>query len=433
MHSIQLLQKAASSSIMHHEHALQPLPTKLQDLLHQMLKVKARSRVQCLTSASPALTAYQQPAFRSAPQPVQQAQAELTTSSAPGSLHVRQQRTAQPAEQLSTAPSDSHQVAAASTAATASETAAAASAANALAATAAIAAATGSNAKAPDSSRSMQTVSGQNAVPAEKQPVDLVAKPELYTALTAAVAAIVQQAGLPQIQPAAECLRGISLQYHAGAQGSEPEGKQLQVEGKQAQVEGQLAESERQQPRGEGEQPQVKGHKAESSRQHSNTQQQTACIAAQINQMAAGGRTEEHHPQQVNTQQGLPEATQLQAVHAQCNTALGMGLQQGEPQLRAKDSHSGGTTGHDSGELQAWQMQIQQDMQVLQATLQSTGKAGASPSVALPRQATPPPLNPSQSPLFLSPTALGMWGGGEEVSAQSQTRVSSAWLKLAAR
>ena len=291
---------------------------------------------------------------------------------------MKPQCTAAPAEELSTVPSDSHRDAAAATAAansTAAATVAAKTAAAKLAASnaaATAAAAAGSTLEAPNSSRSLQKASVQEAVPAEQQPVNLIAKPELYTALTAAVAAIVQQAGLPQIQPAAECLRGISLQYLAGGKGSEPEGQQPKVEGEQAQVE---------------------GHRAASERQHRATQQQTASGTDQINQTAACDSLKGDHPQKVNVQQGLlPDAAQLPAGHAQCNAALGQGLQQVGPQLRADGSDEGVTTGHESGQLQAWQAQIQQAMQVLQATLQSACKAGASSAGALPRQAPLQPL-----------------------------------------
>ena len=185
----------------------------------------------------------------------------------------------------------------------------------------------------------------------EQQPVSLTAKPELYSALTAAVAAIVQQAGLTQIQPSAGCSRGISMQYHAEGKESKLEGQRAQPEGQEAHLEGQRQESPRQQSRGDGQQRSPAG------------QQQISVVLAHSN------TGQEQEPKAQHAQRDIAQVQEAEQANEHSMT--------GNASVSARTDRS--------GQLQAWQGQIQQALEVLQATLQSSGSNEVASVVAQPR------------------------------------------------
>ncbi|KAL3163209.1 hypothetical protein ABBQ32_009611 [Trebouxia sp. C0010 RCD-2024] len=226
--------------------------------------------------------------------------------------------------------------------------------------------------------RSEQAAPSKEAVAAEKQAVSVVAKPELYSALTAAVSAIVQQAGCAQSQPAADCLRGISLQYHAQGEGAQLEGQASQPEGQASQPEGQDAELDGQsaQLEGQASQPEAQASQLHGQREGHDTQQ--TCIELQDEDPCSPSKT---------AVSGASPKIQMsrQAQHAQRSTADATQPASGQ-QVAHGDEQGGVADGPEQALAWQVQVQIQQAVEVLQAALQPSGKVGAPTGVVASRQ-----------------------------------------------
>ena len=277
----------------------------------------------------------------------------------------------------------------------------------------------------PASSRSKAAASAEGAGAATgKQVVSVVAKPELYSALTAAVSAVVQQAGLAPSQRS-NCLKGISLQYHAegggsqvggqGApderQGAQPEGQGAQLNGQgtqlggqSAQVEGQTEGLRRQPSRPEGQRAGHEGQQPWCEGQHQNSSSAvlaTASATSPPSHMASQHSCGQAHEGQVSTHHSTDDSqTRAQhaqhANHAQSNTAGVNDNLSASGQQVAGDGEQGGVCAGQaggSGGVQAWQAQVAQAMQVLQAALQSScmTKAEEPPAVLQTRWAASQP------------------------------------------
>lgn len=225
--------------------------------------------------------------------------------------------------------------------------------------------------------RSEQAAPSKEAVAAEKQAVSVVAKPELYSALTAAVSAIVQQAGCAQSQPAADCLRGISLQYHAQGEGAQLEGQASQPEGQASQPEGQDAELDGQsaQLEGQASQPEAQASQLHGQREGHDTQQ--TCIELQDEDPCSPSKT---------AVSGASPKIQMsrQAQHAQRSTADATQPASGQ-QVAHGDEQGGVADGPEQALAWQVQVQIQQAVEVLQAALQPSGKVGAPTGVVASR------------------------------------------------
>ena len=253
----------------------------------------------------------------------------------------------------------------------------------------------------PLSSKSESESLAKEGEIAGKKAVSLVAKPELYSALTAAVSAIVQQSGLAQCRPAQDCLKGISLQYHAEGQGA-------QLEGQGAQLAGQTKGVRRQQNCTEGQRA---GHEGQQAR-HETQQQEafpssseapaTGFATSLPSHMASQNSCRQAHHGQVSAQHSTVDVSRISAQHAQdthhaqhsaadadeVSPTSGQQVACDEGGAAARQEGlavgPGGLDGG-SGHAQAWQGQVEQAMQVLQAALQSSSKAGEPPAAVTTR------------------------------------------------
>ena len=399
----------------------------IQELLQQMLHSKPRSSA-AQSPTSPSLTVNSRPltAARTTVEPPHPAQPKHSVAAAPKSSPISKQSSGRSACDDSVLPFECHQ---------GTETAR-------------------RGVSTPVSSRSWPAASAQESHIPGKQAVSLVAKPELYSALTAVVSAIVQQSGLAQCQPAKDCLEGISQQYHAEGQGLQPEGQGAQLEGQGTQLEGQGAQLEEQgaqlqgqgaklegqgaqlegqgvQLEGQGALPEgqgaeLEGHTEGVRRQqtctegqhaghegqqawHGGQQQEafpssseapaTVFATSLPSHMASQNSCRQAHLGQVSVQQRGVNESQTQGQHAQHThhaqrgTAGANGTQSTSGQQVTYDKGHGGVAAgqgglaigqggldEGSGRVQAWQTQIEQAMQVLQAALQSSSKAGDPPA-----------------------------------------------------
>ena len=253
------------------------------------------------------------------------------------------------------------------------------------------AATTNRGASTPTSLRREPAASTKEADAAKKQAISVVAKPELYSALAAAVSAIVQQAGWVQSKPAFDCSGGISLQYHA--------------EGQEAQLERQDAKLDRQVSRPEGQDTQLEGQASQPQGQDAGLEAQASKPEGQASQRQ--DQTESHNtPQRCEAREKVAHAlqnqdlcpssspavsgtssgsqTSCQAQHAQRSTADASQVASGQ---HVVDGDEQGGVGDGSGQALAWQVQvqIQQAVEVLQAALRPSGKSGAAPAVVASR------------------------------------------------
>lgn len=273
----------------------------------------------------------------------------------------------------------------------------------------------------PVSSKSKPAEEGSAA---GKQAVSVVAKPELYSALTAAVSAIVQHAGLAPCQRS-DCSQGISLQYHAeggGAQaegqgapgegqGMQPQGQCAQLNGRGTQLGGQGAQAEgqtegvgRQASRPQGQDAGHKGQHAGHEGQQQDSSSAglaTASAASPPSHMASQHSCGQAHHGHVSAHHCTSDDRQTRAQHAQHahraqgSTAgavpasgqqmAGDGIQGGVAAGQAGVIAGPGNGARGSGGVEAWQAQVAQAMQVLQAALQSSCKAEEHPPVVLTR------------------------------------------------
>lgn len=246
-------------------------------------------------------------------------------------------------------------------------------------------------ASTPRSLRGEQAASTEEAVAAKKQAVSVIAKPELYSALTAAVSAVVQQAGCAYSQPAADCLRGISLQYHAQGEGAQLEGQNAQLEGQEAQLEGQNAQLEGQDPQLEGQASQLEGQDAQLEGQASQPEAQASQLQDQgkghdNQQISRGLQDQGPCPSSRTAMPGPSPVIQMsrQAQHAQRSAAGATQLASGQ-QVAHGDEDGGVADGPE--QALAWQVQaqIQQAVEMLQAALHPSGKVGAPTGVLASR------------------------------------------------
>ena len=353
----------------------------VQELLQKMLHIHPRSpATQSPTSPSSTVSSRPLTAARTAPEPPQPAQPKHSLAAAPKCAPISKQSSGQSASDHSMLPLERHQGA---------ETAR-------------------RGVSPPFGSRSESASSAKVGDIAGKQAVSLVAKPELYSALTAAVSAIVQQSGLAQYRPAQECLKGISLQYHAEEQGAQREGQGAQLEGQGAQLEGQTEGVRRQQNCTEGQRAGHKGQQAwhETQQQEafpSSSKAPATVFATSLpGHMASQNSCRQAHLGQVSPQHSAVDDSQSPAQHAQhlhhaqhsaadANEASATSGQQVACDEGGVTAGQGGlAAGHGrlegwSGQAQAWQAQVEQAMQVLQAALQSSSKAGEPPAVVTTR------------------------------------------------
>lgn len=235
-------------------------------------------------------------------------------------------------------------------------------------------------ASTPTSLKKEQAAWSKEADAAEQQGVSLVTQPELYSALTAAVSAIVQQAGWPQSQPAANCLKGISLQYHARGQGAQLKGQDAQLGGQGAQLKGDGAQLGRQAPQAEGQPCQLPDQTDRVDMHHRCSEEVQAGHDGQHQDPCPSSS-----PEMSGTSPGHQVACQAQhAQHAQHSTAEA-NLPAGGQQAAHGDGRGGVADG--SGPGLAWQVQvqIQQAVEVLQAALQTPGQVGVAPAVVTSR------------------------------------------------
>ena len=249
----------------------------------------------------------------------------------------------------------------------------------------------------PVSSRSEPAASAKEGTGAGKQAVSLVAIPELYSALTAAVSAIVQQSGLAQCQPAKDCSEGISLQYHAEGQGGQLEGQGAELDGQGAELEGHTGVRMQQtctEGQHAGQQAWHGGQQQEAflsssaapatvfaTSLPSHTVSQNSCRQACLGQVSVQQRavnesqTQAQHAQHTHhAQRGAAGANDAQSTSGQHVT--GDEGQGGVAAGRRGLAVGEGGLDEGSGRVQVWQMQVEQAMQVLQAALQSSNKAG---------------------------------------------------------
>ena len=355
----------------------------LQELLQQMLHVKPGSPApQTPTSPSSTVSSRALTAARPAPVPSHPAQPKHSAAAAPKHAPISKQSSSQSAGAHSVLPFERQGAEPARR-----------------------------GVSPPFSSRSELAASAKETDFAGEQAVSLVAKPELYSALTAAVSAVVQQAGLAQCRPAKDCLTGISLQYCAEGPGAEREEQGHQLEGQGAQLEGQRDQLQGQRAQLEGRQQQsgmqqscsegqADGHEGQEA-WHEGRQQDllpsnlaayarlsgTSAPTSMASQSSAGQAL----LGQVSTQHSSMDDGQIRAQHAQRSAVDANGAQPtsgqpvtgGEGQGRVAVGQGGLDEG--SGRVQAWQAQVEQAMQVLQAALQSSSKAGEVPALVTTR------------------------------------------------
>ena len=367
--------------LLHKSTACKQMGVHLQELLQQMLHVKLGSpATQSPTSPSSTVSSRPLTAARTAPEPPYPAQPKRSVAAASKCAPISKQSSGQSARDHSVLPLECHQD---------TETA--------------------RTGVSPFSSRNKSIASAKEGDITGKQAVNVVAKPQLYSALTAAVSAIVQQAGLAQCQPAEDCLKGISLQYHAG-QGAQPEGQGFQLKGQGAlpqghssQLEGQKGEVTRQQNCAEG---QHAGHEGQQT-WHEGQQQiaspsrpeapATVFATSLPGHMASQSSCRQSHQSQVSAQHSAVDDSLTRAQHAnhvQHSAADSNGARPSDGQQVACGEGGGaaaagkgglavGQEGLDEGlgRAQAWQIQIEQAMQVLQAALQCSSKTGEPPAV----------------------------------------------------
>lgn len=343
---------------------------RLQELLQQMLHMKPRSpATQSIASPSSSVSSRLQPAAQTAPEPSDTAQpkSKVAAAAVPHPA-ISKQSSGQSTEQHSMFPLACQQ-----SAETASR---------------------GVHTPASDrceqaaSAKEADTASAKEAGTAGYQAVSLVAKPELYSALTAAVSAIVQQAGLAKSQPAINCLKGISLQHHADGQGAQRERQSAGLEERASQPEGQpswlerpTAGVERQQRCSEGQQAVHEGQQQDCSPPNSAALA-TVSSTSPDGQMAAPSSLRQACLGQISAEHSTADATQIKAQHAQHGQRYVSEADDAQV-ARGQQVDGQGGVADGPGQLQAWQAQIEQAMQVLQAALRSSPGHGEAPQAVL--------------------------------------------------